>query len=178
MRSIKNCAKHAKAGALFLSGIAAFVLQIPPASAADFGMGVAFDASGNTVMVPIKMETMLIEPEIRFDTGTGTGSNSSSMSAGAGVYVRKGLGPLFESYTGGRVVYSTFKSTSGATDSKSNSFILAPTFGIQHFFSKQFSLGLDASLRYGNGKSTQTGQPDSHFHNWGTETRVLLRAFF
>jgi len=89
--------------------------------------------------------------------------------------MRKQLGPLFESYMGGRVVHNTLKSTVAGTDSKSTSFTLAPTFGIQHFFSKQFSLGLDASLEYFHGKTTQTGQPDQNSHGLSTQTRVLLR---
>ena len=177
MESNKNCAKYVRAGALFLSGIA-LVVQIPSVSAADYGLGVSFDGSGSTVMVPIKTDTLLIEPELRFNNSSASGSNFHSTGLGVGVYMRKQLGPLFESYMGGRVVHNTLKSTVAGTDSKSTSFTLAPTFGIQHFFSKQFSLGLDASLVYRTGKQTQTSQPELHFHSWDTRTRVLLRAFF
>jgi len=176
MESTKNHAR--KAGALFLSGFAALALQIPLASAADFGMGVAFEGSGSTVMVPIKTNTLLIEPQLQFDNSSATGSTFKNINPGVGVYLRKELGPLFESYMGGRVAYDQNKQTFPGGDFKSTSFSLGPTFGVQHFFSKQFSLGLDASLIYTNGKQTSSGQPDVHFHSLSTETRVLLRAFF
>ena len=54
MKSTRSCAKNVRTGALFLSGIAALVLQVPLASAADFGLGVAHQGSGNTVLIPIR----------------------------------------------------------------------------------------------------------------------------
>ena len=92
--------------------------------------------------------------------------------------MRVNLGPLFESYLGGRLLYGSSESNFGSGDSKSRSFMLAPTVGIQHFLSKQFSLGLDASLEYRHGKQTSTGNPDQNFHSIGTATRILLRAYF
>ena len=173
----KNRAGNVKTGALFLSGIAALVLQIPPA-AADYGIGVAHEGNGSTVMVPIRTGSLLIEPEIQFSNQSQAGFHSRSVSPGVGVYLRKDLGSLFESYMGGRFVYSTNKFEFTGVDAKTTTYTIAPTFGIQHFFSKQFSLGLDASLQYRSGKQQQSGQPDSNFHDVSTTTRVLLRAFF
>ena len=67
MKSTENCAKHVKAGALFLSGIAALVLQVPLASAVDFGLGVALEGSGSTVLIPIRTEILFIERVDPFD---------------------------------------------------------------------------------------------------------------
>ena len=178
MKSTENCAKHVKAGALFLSGIAAFVLQVPLASAVDVGMGVALEGSGSTVLIPIRTEILFIEPEIQFASQTQPSLKSRSVTPGVGVYWRKELGALFETYIGGKLAFGATKQTIGTTEIKTGSITLGPTIGIQHFFSKQFSLGLDASLPYQHGKTTQTGQPDTTFHSWSTETRVLLRAFF
>jgi hypothetical protein len=166
-----------KAGALFLSGIA-LVLQLPPAAAVDYGVGVAHEGSGSTVMVPIRTGTLLIEPEILFSNRSATDTSFRLVNPGVGVYAPKELGSLFESYMGGRFAYRTLTNTSGGITSKDTSYALAPTLGIQHFFSKQFSLGLDASLEYRNGKQTRTGQRDQIYNSWNTHTRVLLRAFF
>jgi len=178
MKSTRSCAKNVRTGALFLSGIAALVLQVPLASAADFGLGVAHQGSGNTVLIPIRTESLFIEPEIRFDANSASGNSFHSVNPGVGVYWRKELGALFETYIGGKLAFGATKQTIGTTETKTGSITLGPTVGIQHFFSKQFSLGLDASLPYQHGKTTQTGQPDTTFHSWSTETRVLLRAFF
>jgi len=178
MKSTENCAKHLKAGALFLSGIAALVLQVPLASAVDVGLGVALEGSGSTVMIPIRIDFLFIEPEIQIQSQSQSGFKFQSVTPGVGVYYRKELGALFEGYLGGKVSFGTTKQTVGTTELKSASIRIGPVVGIQHFFSKQFSLGLDASLPYQHGKVKQTGQPDETFHSWETETRVLLRAFF
>jgi hypothetical protein len=178
MKSTKNCAKNVRTGALFLSGIAAFAIQVPPASAVDYGLGAAHQGQGNTVMVPIKTQSMLIEPEVLLNNLSQSNFHSRVVNPGVGVYMRRELGSLFESYMGGRFVHESSKSEFAGNTFKSTAYTLGPTFGIQHFFSKQFSLGLDASLVYRTGKQTQTGQPDLHFHSWDTRTRVLLRAFF
>jgi hypothetical protein len=155
--------------------LAAGILE---AGAAEYGLGVAFN-NGGTVLLPIKTDSLLIEPELNFSNQSlSPGSRFKTVSAGSGVYVRQNLGPLFESYLGGRVAFGSSESSSGSGDSKSRFLMIAPTFGIQHYFSKQFSLGLDASLEYRNGKQTSTGSLDQNFHSIGTATRILLRAYF
>src|SRR6266480_1223631 len=165
MKSTENCAKHVKAGAFFLSGIAALVLQVPLAQAVDIGLGVALEGSGSTVLIPIRIDFLFIEPEIQFSSQSQSGFKSNSVNPGVGVYWRKELGPLFETYIGGKLAFGATKQTIGTTETKTGSITLGPTIGIQHFFSKQFSLGLDASLPYQHRKTTQTGQPDTTFHS-------------
>jgi len=154
--------------------LAAGILE---AGAAEYGLGVAFD-NGATVLLPIRTDSLLIEPELNFSNQSSSTSSFKTFNVGSGAYVRRNLGPLFESYLGGRLLYGSSKSGSGSGDSKASSFTLAPTVGIQHFLSKQFSLGLDASLEYRHGKQTSTGNPDQNFHSIGTATRILLRAYF
>jgi hypothetical protein len=154
--------------------LAAGVLE---AGAAEYGLGVAYD-NGATVFLPIRTDSLLIEPELNFSNSSSSGQRLKNVNVGSGAYVRVNLGPLFESYLGGRLLYGSSESNFGSGDSKSRSFMLAPTVGIQHFLSKQFSLGLDASLEYRHGKQTSTGNPDQNFHSIGTATRILLRAYF
>ena len=154
--------------------LAAGILE---AGAAEYGLGVAYD-NGATVLLPIRTDSLLIEPELNFSNSSSSGQRLKNVNVGSGAYVRVNLGPLFESYLGGRLLYSSSESNFGSGDSKSRSFMLAPTVGIQHFLSKQFSLGLDASLEYRHGKQTSTGNPDQNFHSIGTATRILLRAYF
>jgi len=154
--------------------LAAGILE---AGAAEYGLGVAYD-NGATVLLPIRTDSLLIEPEFNFSNQSSSGQRLKNVNVGSGAYVRVNLGPLFESYLGGRLLYGSSESNFGSGDSKSRSFMLAPTVGIQHFLSKQFSLGLDASLEYRHGKQKSSGSPDQTFHSIGTATRILLRAYF
>src|SRR5258706_1407449 len=112
----KNRARNAKAVALFLSGIAAVALQISPASAADYGLG-ASHGNNNAVMVPIRLESLTVEPEVFYsrsktkselDTGP-SNSTFSSYGVATGIYARRTLGPSFEGYFGGRVGIQKFR---------------------------------------------------------------------
>jgi hypothetical protein len=153
-----------------------------PAQAADFGLGAAFN-DGLTVLVPIKTGSWLIEPELRISTqSTAAGGKQSieSYSAGAGFYARKEMGPLFESYFGARVSYSWGEQSQPGSDSKVRSWGVAPTLGVQHFFSKQFSVGLDAGLRYTTSetKISGAGSSTASEHGWDSVSRILVRAYF
>jgi hypothetical protein len=165
------------AAAALLAAVAALALATP-APAAEYGLGVAYD-NGTTVLLPIRTDSLVIEPEFNFSNqSSSSASRLKNVNVGSGVYVRRNLGPLFESYLGGRLLYSSSQSSSSTSDSKARYYMLAPTAGVQHFLSKQFSLGLDASLEYRHGKQTSTGNPDQNFHSIGTATRILLRAYF
>jgi hypothetical protein len=146
------------------------------AGAAEYGVGVSYN-NGTAVMFPIKTGSLLIEPEF-FYTNQSGGTSFKSSSVGSGVYLLRNLGPLFESYLGVRVFLTSSKSTSTFGDNKSNSYSLAPTYGIQHYFSKQFSLGVDVALEYRSGKQTQPFTPDQDFHGTASVSRIILRAYF
>jgi len=162
------------------AALAAVPLSAGPAPAADFGLGAAY-LDGLTVLLPIRTERLLIEPEVSLSNQSSAASGGSSLKStelGSGVYLRTGLGPSFEGYGGGRLAYHQLKQSSGTGDSKSTGFSLGPTVGAQYFLEKQVSLGLDASLEYTHSKLEQTGQPSATLHGWGTLTRVVLRGFF
>jgi len=177
MKSSKDCVKHSKAAvrAAFLSGIAALACQIPLASAADYGVGVFHNGQGSTVVAPIRLESLTVEPEVTLHRASGGGQTSNVTTLGTGIYVRKELGSLFESYLGGRVGYTSAKTPSSPV-TETRTYSLTPTFGVQHFFSKQFSIGLDVGLRYSN--SSQKSLTTTHTTNLDTDTRILLRAYF
>jgi len=147
------------------------------AGAAEYGLGVAYD-NGATVLLPIRTDSLMIEPEFNFSNQSSSGTSLKTVNVGSGAYLRWNLGPLFESYLGGRLLFGSSKSNSSGGESKATFFTLAPVVGIQHFLSKQFSLGLDASLEYRHGEQTTPGSPDQNFHSIGTATRILLRAYF
>ena len=180
MKSTGNSARNGKASTLILCGIAALAVQVPLASAADYGVGVFHSGDGSTVLVPIRLQSLTVEPELTvFRTSSDT-QTSRYVNLATGIYVRRELGPLFESYAGGRIGYLIAKNRSntgtGAQDTDTHSLTLIPTFGIQHFFSKQFSIGLDVGLRYS--RSSQKSTTTNHIDDWGTTTRILLRAYF
>jgi hypothetical protein len=186
MKSGKNCVQHSKTavGVAFLSGIAALAIQVPPASAADYGVGAVHQGSGNTVLLPIKLDTLLVEPEVLLSKVSGD-SSSTSVGLATGIYGRKDLGPLFEGYMGGRVGLSHFKSNSTfggfPSDNKNDSWLIGPVAGVQHYFSKVFSIGLDVGLIYTHSKirSTSLGIVTTQNNNAvNTQTRILLRAYF
>ncbi len=188
----RNRARNAKAVALFLSGIAAVALQIPPASAADYGLGVSH-GNNEAVMVPIRLESLTVEPEVFYsrsktksESTTGP-SNSTFTSYGlaTGIYARRTLGPSFEGYFGGRVGIQKFRinSDSGtlSLQQKGDIWFAGPSVGLEHYFSKQFSIGLDVALLYSHNKNKFTaGLTDQSSTSNGvdTATRMLLRGYF
>ena len=163
--------------AALLLAATAVIAPTPPAAAADWGVGVFFDGQGSTVAVPIRLESLMIEPEVTlFKTSTDT-QDGRFVTLATGIYLRRELGPLFEAYYGGRIGYTLAKSDNATPpDTETRSWLIAPTFGVQHYLSKQFSLGLDVGLQYSNSEQKATTTTDRT--DWNTVTRVLLRAYF
>ena len=185
MKSEESCVKRSKAAArvAFLSGIAALALQVPPAAAADYGVGVLHNGTGSTVLFPIRTETLNVEPEINFFKATGD-QPTRFLSIATGVYLRKQLGSSFESSVGARLGYRKQKQQFSTSESDFQSWFLTPTAGIQYFFTKQISIGFDVGLEYAKftANSTDSTFPafDTHSsgHSWDTVTRIMLRAYF
>ncbi|HZT62111.1 MAG TPA: hypothetical protein VFA36_03170, partial [Burkholderiales bacterium] len=58
----------------------------------------------------------------------------------------------------------------------STSFSIIPTVGIQHYFSKQFSVGVDVGLLYRDGTTKAPGG-DQDIKTIATVARILVRGF-
>jgi len=182
---------------LFFSGIA-LVIQIPLASAVDYGVGVAHEGTGNIVLIPIRLDSLIIEPEITYrrqktaNTAPGFSSDETftQYGLGTGIYARRPLGPSFEGYFGGRVGYSRSRDHSSqeitalatfSNHQKSTSWFVGPTAGLQHYFSKQFSISLDVGLVYQYTKNDFSFDSNDQSFNTRTTvslTRILLRGYF
>jgi hypothetical protein len=150
-------------------------------AAADAGLGASFidttgsngGTSGITVMVPIRTGQYLIEPQLAyFDQKIGN-AKTKVQSPGVGLYMTKSVGSLFEAYYGGILAYN--KTEQGGV--KDTSFSIIPTVGIAHYFSKQFSLGVDAGLEYTDGTRKGAGA-DQDIRTISTVTRIVLRGYF
>jgi hypothetical protein len=192
---MKSNATRVKMASLFMSAIAALGFAAQSASAADFGVGVLFWGEDRTLLFPIRMGSLIVEPEIFYTrskqdsttTPPGTTSTFTSDQYGVatGIYARRDLGPLFETYFGGRLGVSKGKleqSTPTTTITQDvDSWFVAPTAGLQHFFSKQFSIALDVGLVYER-SDQKTSQPTTEQSGKATEldtrTRVILRGYF
>ena len=165
------------------------VLASPATPAAEYGVGTSFLNNGFlrsvNMLVPIRTEGYMIEPEGGLSTtktsGTVTTKNDS-YNVGSGFYKTRALGPQFEGYGGARLLYTRGKTDSGTgVTTKSNGWDAAPTLGVQYFFSKQFSLGLDAGLHYSDSKATTTTattSTSSKVKAWNTEGRIMVRGYF
>ena len=162
------------AAAVVLAGAAA------PA-VADVGLGAAITdgafGTGTTVIVPIRTPTLLIEPQLGYADNKIGGVTFKTTAPGVGVYLRKEIGPLFEAYYGGILAYNQTKTTGVGPDTKSTSFSIIPTVGVQHYFSKQFSIGVDAGLQYTDGTTKVSGGSDQDIRTFATVTRILVRGF-
>ena len=150
---------------------------------ADAGLGAAFTNgsfdTGTTILVPIRMKGMLIEPQLAYLDTKNFGNTGKALRPGVGLYLTKDIGGGYELYYGGIIAYDQTKTTTGAApEQKSTSFILQPTIGAAHYFSKQFSLGVDAGLFYQDGTTKQSGAADQDIKNIGTTVRIIARAFF
>jgi len=165
-----------------LLAVAAMALAGAAAPAvADIGLGAAitngaFD-TGTTLLLPIRTPTLLIEPQLAYVDQKQGGATNKSTSLGVGVYLRKEVGPLFEAYYGGILAYDQTKTTGGGPDTKSTSFSIIPTVGIQHYFSKQFSVGVDVGLLYRDGTTKVSGGADQDIRTIATVARILVRGF-
>jgi len=190
MKSRKSCVKHAKVAVrvALLSGFAALTVQIPLASAADYGVGVLFSGQGSTVLAPVRLESLTVEPELSFFRTSSNQETFHVVTLSTGIYVRKDLGQSFESYVGGRIGYSRSKDRfdfgTGTQNAASHAWMLSPTFGVQHFFAKRFSIGLDVGLQYArfsqktNLSDFPTLNSSANGYSSGTLTRILLRTYF
>jgi hypothetical protein len=192
VKSAKNRAKYVKAGALFLSAVAALAIRIPPASAADYGVGVAHDGGGTTVLFPIRLDSLTVEPEVSFsrsksDSETSTASGKETVSSygfATGIYTRRELGPSFEGYFGGRVGIGKSRDHGDQGTStfqqKNDTWFVAPTAGLQHYFSQQFGISLEVGLVYEHGKNSLSFGTDQSTtaSQVSTRTRILLRGYF
>jgi len=189
MNSSKRRANRAKAaaGAAFFSGIAALAVPIPPVSAADYGVGVFHFGQGSTVVAPIRLESLTVEPEVNLFRASSNQETFHVVTVATGIYVRRAFGPSFEGYAGGRIGYSRskdrFDTGIGTEEFVSHSWMLSPTLGAQYFFSRQFSIGLDVGLQYVRSSQKTDAPPpiaSSSINGYtaGTLTRILLRAYF
>jgi hypothetical protein len=150
-------------------------------AAADAGLGASFiDTSGangatagTTIMVPIRTGQWLIEPQLAYQDAKIGGNKFKVQSPGIGLYMTKNVGPLFEAYYGGILAYNKTENA-GVKDT---SFSIIPTVGIAHYFSKQFSLGVDAGLEYTDGTRKGAGA-DQDIRNIQTVTRIVVRGYF
>jgi len=153
-----------------------------PAAAADFGLGAAFTnggfGTGTTIMVPIRLEGWLIEPQVADSSNKVGGVKTVSHQPGVGVYMNKNVGPGYEMYYGGIIGYSASKTTGVGPEVKTTSLILQPTVGLAHYFSKQFSLGVDVGLNYQDGTIKTSGAADQDVRNWSTVARIIARMYF
>ena len=155
---------------------------------------------GGSIYVPIRFGNFKIEPELNFNSYTEDTTypavpannneyESSDYTLGAGIYWRQPIGSSLESYVGGRVGYwwgeasGTYPSTPGSNWSRDESgYFIGPTVGAEYFFTKQFSIGLDASLLYRSGTNDYTPVSGTAYSsdedNVYTETRTALRYYF
>jgi len=189
LKSTGNCSGRATARALVLSGIW-LAAPVPPAAAADYGVGATHNGEGDTVLVPIRMESLVVEPEVSYArfkstiTANGASGTSTSTSYGlaTGVYARRALGASFEGYFGGRAGIEKFRSSADSgLRQRVDTWFVAPTAGLQHYFSKQFSIALDVGLVYERDKNKlASGAVEQTLTTRGvnTRTRILLRAYF
>lgn len=150
----------------------------------------------------IPLESITIEPEIgyynnrRDNKEKFTGEKSDDTYGGteilAGVYLRKAFGKGIEGYYGGRVDIGQYQDSSSYADgdkrdSTTNSMFLTPTLGLQYFFNKQFSMGVDAGLRieestnkyeYTNSRGVVARKDETNGFRTTFESHIVVRALF
>src|SRR5262249_58538353 len=112
-----------------------------------------------TIIVPLPPPGMLIEPQLSYLDAKQFGDTAKTLQPAVGLYLTKEVGPQFEMYYGGIIGYNQTKTTNkGGPEGKSTSFVLPPAIGVEHYFLKQFAIGVDARLQYQDG-TTQTSRP-------------------
>jgi hypothetical protein len=148
-----------------------------------------------TVLLPIKTADLMFEPEIYYnrvkDETTITVPSTTDSFKGVryglatGIYARNELAASFEGYFGGRVGLTRYKTDdtfgTSTTTVRADSWFVAPTAGLQYYFIKQFSIGVDVGLVYERADQkvqSNTSEQTSDTKSLDTLTRILLRGYF
>lgn len=174
-------------------------------SAIDIRQGVnIFSGEGSSVLlvIPIRLESLSIEPGIAYSGEHGDSKNKysnqkadndgSGIELLAGLYLRKGFSNEFEEHDGARLgtdqsLYNQMDEFNSKIDARTDIVVLTPALGLQYFFNKQFSMGVDAGLRLeqATSDSNSVGSSDviSDRYEAGDfkaslESRVIVRALF
>lgn len=186
------------------AAIASSIIMVTtPASAVDIGIGAGLATGGyseyplTTISIPVRMQGLVIEPEVGYYniTNKNTDSVSTDMSVSKDRLTMIGLGLLFpltraesfETFIGARLMYgkdqysydSPWWGYSGTVRSRG----IGPTVAAEYSLSKSFSVSVDTSLLYIGSRETFTyaGSSTTEYSNSRgvrTETRVMLRAYF
>jgi hypothetical protein len=175
--------------------------------AADFGIGVNVDAFsddgiGYGLLLPIRFGSLILEPEGSFSEFSSEGygiagserTDRTSYAVGTGIFLRHKILPDTESYFGAQLGYRSDDYTSTTVngidvytyETTGHALFIAPTIGIQYFFSEKFSIGCDVGLMYSDGKNKYTNSQNGvafdyssgDYSEWTTISRVAVRAFF
>lgn len=177
---------------------------LPPqaAHAADFGLGTNLLADDANIAIPIRLKSLLLEPEVMWGYGSGesrtligagpdSDQESTTFKFGFGVYR---LGSLFSAkgYFGARVAYLTSssetRSSSGSVlETEQTGWSLAPVVGIEYFLSKDFVVAVDSGLEYlsstdevrtGTTAGGPTDATREERQNTRLFARLLVRGYF
>ena len=176
------------------------------ASETSFGIGANLnsDSNSNVLYFPIMLGQLILEPSLSYNSvdrvQTDDRNNDHFSFTGYGLDVGFfGTNKISENniiYYGLRIGYSKFENkwtdssivaTSTSQTIKDSGYNIAPTFGLQYYFSKNISLGVDQAIQYfkRNSDNTFSGNDGGGFDDVTTEqsstrsqTRVILRYMF
>ena len=163
------------------------------ASESTYGFGVGVQ-HGIKIYMPIERGGLLVEPTVFVFDRNDKSSNASTTSSfdyrdveiGLGMFVRKPLLNNARIYYGARLGYIDRERSDHVSGSlykeNEDGYFVAPTIGAQYFLAGNFSVGLEAAVRYEKTEGTDVGpsSPASDIKNSGynTDAEIIVRYQF
>ncbi len=163
------------------------------ARAQEVGIGMNW-RGGPGILIPVKVrENLMLEGSIAFSDNTytykdvlaNTQENSTKeTSFGVGVFWLKPTGDSTRAYIGPRIAYNQYKTSDESygtkLESKTNTWSIAPTLGIEYFPVKNVSIGGEVGLSYAHatGSSSFAYADLVKGHSVSTTSSVMIRYYF
>ena len=131
----------------FIAILLSFLVSQSVLASVSYGIGANVQNSTTTFSMPIKFDGYFIEPRLsyaKYDyTNNMSGANSTTTYFDTGLFLNKELQEKASVYYGARLGYQKYDGSS-----TQNTYIVAPTIGIEVFPIKQASIGIEYRLQY------------------------------
>lgn len=162
------------------------------AHAAKTGIGVSVQGDGGTIYIPIEVSKHFrLEPTLFFSHSEneyeeGDKSSYTTMQFDLGLFGKSEIYEQLNTYYGARIGYIYSQQDRSSSffsdyDSETHGVNIAPTLGIEYFFSERFSVGGEVAwyFRYSEDNSSSSGPvlPEESIST-GTDSRLIARFYF
>jgi hypothetical protein len=168
-----------------------FVCAFAAPAHADVGVGAAVGSADETILFPIRLSSMIIEPYFGYRDGDSGNTSTEAQTIGVGVFGSSTRGDNVSIYYGARLADVSQETSSTFTDPftglviaqprvEIDGYRVAPTFGFQYAISR---VAIGAEIGWAYEEVDQTSDPplsgiSRTIITRGTRASVVFRFFF